>query len=57
MGKVTIGVKLIHNNIVLFCCLTKCLYSAVSNDDVIYDLKGLNQYGCYTLHQKYSTNT
>lgn len=27
-----------------------------SNDDVIYDLKGLNQYGCYTLHQKYSTN-
>lgn len=29
----------------------------VSNDDVIYDLKGLNQYGCYSLQLKYSTNT
>lgn len=28
-----------------------------SNVDVIYDLKGLNQYGSYSLHLKYSTNS
>jgi len=46
--KLTVLILLLH---------VKLLWQQFSNDDVIYDLKGLNQNGSYSLRLKYSTIT